>query len=862
LPRYAVEMDSNQLRASFTGYFAARGHEVVPSASLIPHDPTVLFTIAGMVPFKPYFLGEEKAPWSKATTVQKCFRTVDIDIVGRTARHCTFFEMLGNFSFGDYFKEGAIPLAWGFITEVLGIDPAKLWVTVHTSDDEAAQIWHDAVGVPMDRIQKMGEDNFWQMGETGPCGPCSEIYYDKGPEYGADGGPAHGGATRFVEIWNLVFMQYNRQSDGEMAPLPRRNIDTGAGLERILPILLGTDSVYATDSLAPMIERAQSLTGVTYGKDDASDVRLRILADHGRAMTMLVGDGVIPSNEARGYVLRRVIRRAVLAARRLGANDPVAVALSETAASVMGDAYPNLRSSFDVIAGVVEREEAGFDRTLRAGLALLDTEMSEVKSKGGAVISGDVAFRLHDTHGFPVELTEELSAEAQMSVDKGEFEALMLAQRERARAAARVPVAADESAYRSLIDANGPTEFVGRSRAHYVSTARVIGVLSGEEPGMAEIFLDRSPFYAEGGGQVGDQGTIVTESGRAEVYDTVVAVPGLFAHRARVSGEIVVGQEAMASIDADRRLSTMRNHTGTHVLHAALRTVLGDQVRQQGSYVGPDRLRFDYAHHAAPAKEELEAVVTMANEDILSDAPVETVEVSKKEADQAGAVAFFGDKYGDVVRMVRAGEHSLELCGGTHVDALGNIGMLTVIGESSIGANTRRIEAVTGTVTLHRELEREQLLAHVATTLKSEPDTILVALERLVERQRATEKELARLRASAISDEAAKLAASASGGIVVARRDGFSPDELRNLAQNIRQHRDIYAVAVVGSPDGERVSVAVATGGSPNATEVVRAVAGIVGGGGGGSAELALAGGRELAKIDAALDEARRVLAQ
>jgi alanyl-tRNA synthetase len=854
-------MDANQLRAAFTGYFASKGHEVVPSASLIPHDPTVLFTIAGMVPFKPYFLGDEVAPWPRATSVQKCFRTLDIDVVGTTSRHCTFFEMLGNFSFGDYFKPEAIPYAWELVTEVLGVDPDRLWVTVHETDDDAAAIWREAVGVAPDRIQRMGEDNFWRMGDTGPCGPCSELYFDKGEAYGEAGGPAHGGAERFVEIWNLVFMQYNRSADGTLADLPKKSIDTGAGLERILPVLQGTDSIYATDVLAPLVEAAERLTGTRYGGDGRSDVALRVMADHGRAMAMLVSDGVLPSNEGRGYVLRRIIRRAVLAARRLGTDQAVTPSLAEVAVDVMGEAYPKLREDVDVIRAVLEREEGGFDRTLRTGLTLLEAELAATGAAAGEPsLSGEVAFRLHDTHGFPIELTEELAGEAGVAVDRAGFEALMDEQRARARQAARLPAAADEEAYRALLDAEGPTTFVGRSPRTYAVPARVVGVLAGSEPGTAEIFLDHTPFYAEGGGQVGDTGSIVTETGRADVYDTVSALPGLTAHRAHLTGEVFAGQDALAAIDEARREAIRRNHTGTHLLHAALRSVLGDHVRQQGSYVGPDRLRFDFSHHAAMAPAETRAVLELVNADVISDAPVETVEATRAEAEHMGAVAFFGDKYGEVVRVVRAGGHSLEFCGGTHVDALGMIGPLAIVSEGSIGSGTRRIEAVSGMVSVERSLDRDAMVDDAASLLKVEPTGVVEALQRLMDRQRAADKELERLRQMSIDAEAAELADSAVDGVVVARSDGRSADELRAVAQGVHRRDGVRAVVLGGTPDGAKVALAAVTGGVPDAGALLKRVAAVVGGGGGGSPEVAVAGGRDPARIDEALVEARRAL--
>ena len=852
--------DADHLRDAFTRYFVERGHTAVASASLIPHDPSVLFTIAGMVPFKPFFLGDEVPPWSRATSVQKCFRTVDIDIVGTTLRHCTFFEMLGNFSFGDYFKPEAIPFAWELVTEVLGIDGDRLWVTVYETDDDAEAIWRDVVGVRPERIQRLGDDNFWKMGDTGPCGPSSEIFIDKGPDYGADGGPATGGSERFVEIWNLVFMQYNRSADGSTEPLPRPSIDTGAGLERILPVIQGVDSLYDTDLYVPMVEVAQSITGQTYGRDEATDVGLRIMADHGRAMSMLVADGVLPSNEGRGYVLRRIIRRAVRRARQLGVQEACTERLVDTAVAVLGAAHPGLAEQHRLIVDVVGREEEGFLRTLATGSAILE----EVLASGADTVPGEVAFRLHDTYGFPVQLTVEIASEVGSQVDLEGFEEAMDRQRTQARAAARAgrPTAGDD-AYRSVLDTEGRTVFVGQSPDGYSAPARVVAVLVDNDPeraGQVEVFLDRTPFYAEGGGQMGDIGTIVTETGTAYVYDTVSALPGLTSHRATVTGELFAGQEALATIDGARRDALRRNHTGTHLLHAALRTVLGDQVRQQGSLVAPDRLRFDFSHHGAVSPHELAEVAALANADVLTDAPVLVEERSKAEAEAMGALAFFGDKYGERVRVVRAGPHSVELCGGTHVGALGMIGPITVVSEASIGSNTRRIEAVTGTGALERAAEREVLLAEAASLLKTDPEHVGEAIERLLERQRAAEKSLEQARSKELLAEAGALVASAVDGAVVVRRDGLTPDQLRDLAQSVRTRGGLRVVVLGGSPDGDKASVAVAADGTgAHAGELVKQIAPLLGGGGGGRPELAVAGGKDPSGIDGALDEARRL---
>jgi alanyl-tRNA synthetase len=847
-------VEAQQLRSTFLDYFAANGHQVVPSASLIPHDPTLLFTVAGMVPFKAYFLGEEVPANRRAVSVQKCFRALDIDIIGTTQRHLTFFEMLGNFSFGDYFKEGAIRYAWELITEGFGMDPERLWVTVHESDDEAETLWRDLIGIAPERIQRLGADNFWEMGEVGPCGPSSEIFFDKGPDFGAEGGPAFGGDDRFVEFWNLVFTQYDRHPDGSLTELPQKNIDTGAGFERTLAILNGVESVFATDLFAPLLEAAARVIDVPYGRDEASDVAIRRMADHGRAMTMLVADGVLPSNEGRGYVLRRIIRRAVLAARRAGSDRRLAAALADATIEKMGGAYPVLAKDRDLIVEVLEREEAGFARTLRAGLALLEEAQREVVAAGASVFPGEVAFRLHDTHGFPIELTDEIVAEAGLRVGREAFDAEMTRQRERARASAKALRVADDAQYRDLIERHGATEFVGRDVNRYSVETTVLAVLAGEG-GESELFLDTTPFYAESGGQVGDTGVVVTETGRFEVVDTQNVAGGLFAHRGRLTGEVLPGQTAVATIEPARREATRRNHTATHLLHAGLRSVLGDHVRQQGSYVGPERLRFDFSHAKGLAPEEARQILEMVNTDVVLNEDVDTIQTSKVEAERMGAVAFFGDKYGDRVRVVRAGRHSLEFCGGTHVERLGDIGQIQIVSESSIGANTRRLEAVSGLGAQRRSYEMEQTLGAAAGLLKTSLEDVVPAIERLFERQREVERQFAALRQAQLGQFANELDAQSEGDVVVARVDGYGGEQLRSLAQDL-QHRGRRVVVVVGESD-DKVSLAVATDGSLDAAATVKSLAAHVGGGGGGSPRLALAGGRDPRGIDAVLVAAR-----
>ncbi len=871
-----MSWDANRLRSAFTAFFVERGHTALPPALLIPNDPSVLFTIAGMVQFKPYFTGEAVPPVPRATTIQPCFRTVDIDIIGTTARHNTFFEMLGNFSFGDYFKERAIPYAWELVTEVLGFDPERLWITVHESDDEAEAIWRDGVGVPAGRIQRMGADNFWQMGDTGPCGPCSEIYFDKGERFGEAGGPAHGGSERYVEIWNLVFMQYDRQADTSLVPLPKPNIDTGAGLERILALLEGVDSIYETSVIAPLVEEAARLTGRPPGSSPEADVALRILADHSRAWSFLVSDGVFPSNEGRGYVLRRIIRRAVLRAHQLGVSNLVTPSLSAAVVELMSAGYPKLERDRAIVEKVVGREEEAFRRTLRAGTGLLEEELA----RGLPTIAGEVAFRLHDTYGFPIELTTEIAASRGVHVDLAGFEAAMGEQRVRARQSGRSRVRqADETreAFREVLEEFGPTQFLGYSEL--AASARVLAVLphaEGDEienvdgerapegSEVLDVILDRTPFYAEGGGQVGDTGVIEAPTGRVRVLDTTVAVEGLTRHTGYVlEGELEPGATVTASVDAARRNDIRRNHTGTHLLHWALRRVLGDHVKQQGSLVAPRRLRFDFSHFAPLSDEEIAAVEDLVNREVIADEPVVTEEMVRGAAEEAGAIAFFGEKYGEHVRVVRAGSASVELCGGTHVHATGMIGPLRIVAESSIGANTRRIEATTGERSLEEIRATERALAQVASALRTVPAEVPVAVERLSAHERELEDELRRIRAGELSREAAELATRAEGGRVVARRDGLDQNGLRDLALKVREREGVQTVALVGSPDGQKVALVVASrpGSGVDARAVASGAAKAIGGGGGGSPELATAGGRNAAGIDDAVTVLRETLA-
>jgi len=867
-------VNADQLRNTFTKFFVERSHLALPAASLVPNDPSMLFTIAGMVQFKPYFLGEAPPPGPRATTVQPCVRTVDIDVIGTTSRHVTFFEMLGNFSFGEYFKELAIAYAWELLTEVLGLDPEQLWVTVHVSDDEAETLWREVPGLISGRLQRLDEDNFWKMGETGPCGPCSEIFFDRGPQYGPGGGPAQGG-ERYVELWNLVFMQYERHRDGSLSALPRRNIDTGAGLDRILTQLQGVESVFDTDLVLPILEAASTATGRVYGTTEETDIGLRIVADHARTFTFLISDRVFPSNEGRGYVLRRLIRRAVLVAQRLGAKSLVTPGVVDVVADVMGAAYPKLARDRDLIKRIALHEEEAFVRTLRSGTTLLEAELAA----GGGAVGGDVAFQLHDTYGFPIDLTEEIARERGIVVDREGFDLAMQGQRQRAREAGRAITAAPDavtSAWSEIRTVFGPTQFLGYQEAEV--EARVLAVvpssveksfanIDGEQaPASAElieVFLDRTPFYAEGGGQVGDTGLITTSTGKVRVLDATSVVEGLTRHLGYLlEGSIEAGQEAAAVIDCARRESIRRNHTGTHLLHWALRQALGDHVRQQGSLVAPDRLRFDFSHFGPLSEEEIARVEDLVNGEVLRNEPVRVHETTRQQAEAAGAIAFFGEKYGEVVRVVEAGHHSVELCGGTHVSFLGTIGPLQVVSEASIGANTRRIEAVTGEASLARSRAFERIVAEASQRLRTQPAELGAAVERLLASQRTLEEQLRTLRGDELRKDADALAAGAVGataremaGRVVARRDGLDANELRELALQVRDHPGVEAVGLAGVTGPERVVLVVATkkGSGIDARLAAVQAAGAVGGGGGGTPELATAGGRDVAGVEEAL---------
>ena len=875
-------MNADQLRDSFRDFFAARDHTRVPSASLIPHDPTVLFNVAGMLPFKPYFVGDEVPPYKRAVSAQKCARAGgkhnDLDDVGRTKRHLVFFEMLGNFSFGDYFKEAAIPWSWELVTGDpasggWGFDGDRLWITVHESDDEAEAIWHEVVGVPMDRIQRLGDkDNFWQAGDTGPCGPCSEIHIDRGPAFGPGGGPLGDPAgDRFMEFWNLVFMQFDQAPDGSRTPLPKPSIDTGAGLERILALVQGVDSVWETDLMQPLIDEACSITGKSYrvgDYDDRDSFAMRVLAEHARSGAMLINDGVFPSNEARGYVLRRIIRRAVRYAYLLGTDSLVMPRLAEVAIDVMGNAYPDVVKNREFVINVMAKEEERFRQTLKNGLTILDGELESEPSE----LSGSTAFLLHDTYGFPLELTQEIAGERNVGVDLDGFSSDMAAQRDRAKAAQKgAGEGVDLDAYRDVVDQFGVTEFLGYSSD--VTESRVLAVIpvdggagdeAGDGDGTVDIFLDHTPFYAESGGQIGDTGTISTETGQAVVLDTTFALPNLRRHRALIeSGSILPGQTATAAIDADRRAAIRRNHTATHLLHHALRQVLGEHVKQAGSMVGPDRLRFDFSHYDAVTDEQILEIERLANVETLTNSPTRIFETTKDEAEALGAIAFFGDKYGDIVRVLEAGS-SIELCGGTHVRATGDIGTIKVVSESSIGSNLRRIEAITGEASVALLQRDEQVLADAARLVGAPADDLLSGVQRKLDEIKALNDEIKALRGQVALGRASELAAIAHDGVVVTQIDGLAPGDLRELAVAVRQQPGIRLVVLIGetTSGGVGLVAAVEPGSGRPASDLIKDAAKAVGGGGGGKGDIATAGGKDVSGIPMALQLAAQAVVE
>ncbi|MGW2818693.1 alanine--tRNA ligase [Streptomyces sp. NPDC001415] len=892
-------MESAEIRRRWLSFFEERGHTVVPSASLIADDPTLLLVNAGMVPFKPYFLGETKPPAPRATSVQKCVRTPDIEEVGKTTRHGTFFQMCGNFSFGDYFKEGAIKYAWELLTSSVadggyGLEPEKLWITVYLDDDEAETIWRDVIGVPAERIQRLGKkDNFWSMGVPGPCGPCSEINYDRGPEFGAEGGPAVND-ERYVEIWNLVFMQYERGA-GEnkedfpiLGDLPSKNIDTGLGLERLAMILQGVQNMYETDTLRVVMDKATELTGVRYGDKHESDVSMRVVADHIRTSVMLIGDGVTPGNEGRGYVLRRIMRRAIRNMRLMGATGPVVQDLIDVVIKTMGQQYPELVTDRKRIETVALAEEAAFLKALRGGTNILDTAITETKATGGTVLAGDKAFLLHDTWGFPIDLTLEMAAEQGLTVDEDGFRRLMKQQRDQAKADARAKKTghADLSAYREVADASGETDFTGYASTENEST--IVGLLVDGVPSPAategdevEVVLDRTPFYAEGGGQLADQGRIRLDTGAViEIRDVQKPVPGVHVHKGVVQvGEVTVGASAYAAIDTKRRRAIARAHSATHLTHQALRDALGPTAAQAGSENSPGRFRFDFGSPAAVPGTVLTDVEQKINEVLARELDVQAEVMSIDEAKKQGAIAEFGEKYGERVRVVTIGDFSKELCGGTHVHNTAQLGLVKLLGESSIGSGVRRIEALVG-VDAYNFLAREHtVVAQLQELVKGRPEELPEKISAMLGKLKDAEKEIEKFRAEKVLQAAAGLVDSAKdvrGTALVTGQvpDGTSADDLRKLVLDVRGRLDQLSgagdrpavVALFTTANGRPVTV-IATNEAARerglkAGELVRTAAKTLGGGGGGKPDVAQGGGQNPDAIGDAIDAVERQVAE
>ena len=866
-------MKSAEIRESFLSFFESKGSKRLPSSSLIPDDPSLLLTSAGMVQFKPVFLGVRDIGVTRATTCQKCARTTDIDIIGTTGRHHSFFEMLGNFSFGDYFKSEACAWAYEYSTKVLGMDPDRLWFSIYEDDDEAEAVWRDEVGVPAERIVRMGaKDNFWSAGPTGPCGPCSELYYDQGEDVGCGLHTCAPGCDcdRYVEYWNLVFMQYDRQEDGTLLPLPKKNIDTGMGLERVAAIMQGVHTNFETDDLRALVAVGEELSGASLGASAKTDVSLRILADHARAVAFLIADGVLPSNEGRGYVLRRLLRRAVRHGRLLGVEDAFMVRLIDTVIERWGGPYPELVEHADLIRRIVAAEEERFGATLRQGLAFLASAIDRTQAAGGTVLDGTEAFTLHDTYGFPYELTSEIAAEAGLAVDADAFAKAMEAQKERGRAAVK-----DESwssfggAMSEIAREAAPTEFVGYGTGE-IETSVVGIVVAGERVERltagteAEVVLASTPFYAEQGGQVGDTGIIAAGDAVFAVTDTQYPIPGLVAHIGRMeSGSLEVGASVRAAIDAERRERIRRNHTATHVLHWALRRILGDHVRQSGSYVAPDRLRFDFTHFEAPGADQLRRIEEMANRKVMENHPVRNYETSLATAREMGVTALFGEKYGEIVRVLEVGNFSKELCGGTHVGRSSEIGFIKIVSEGSVGANLRRIEAVTSYDALAYVYAEEDVLGELGGMLKARGAELPAKVAGLQRRLKEAEQAARTAQTASAGIEGFEMWRTAAGYPVrFGRVDGADAGVMRGVADRARGEDG--AVLLVAVTDGSVLLLA--SGAQPavdagfDAGALIKAIAPHVGGGGGGRPQMAQAGGKDPGGIDAAVAEARRLL--
>jgi len=872
----------NQIRKAFLDFFAKQGHAIVRSSSLVPDkDPTLLFTNAGMVQFKNVFLGQERLPYVRAASAQKCLRISgkhnDLEAVGRDTYHHTFFEMLGNWSFGDYYKAEAIEWAWQLLTEEWGLPKDKLYATVYLDDDEAERLWYKISGLPPERVSRFGaKENFWEMGETGPCGPCSEIHLDRGPAAcDKRNMPEHecrvnGDCARYIELWNLVFIQYNRKENRELEELPSKHVDTGMGLERITAVLQNVLSNYDIDCMRALTATTERLTGKKYGIDPVADISFRVIDDHARAVSFLIADGVMPSNEGRGYVLRRLLRRAARHGRLIGLEQPFLHEVAKTVAAVMGDAYPELRAEEQRIREVIRAEEERFGETLEKGLVLLEDATAKLKAENQQVLSGEVAFRLYDTFGFPLDLTEDILRGEGMAVDPAGFEKLMQQQRARGREAREI------ASMETGIQLDRPVCFIGYDRLEGESTVLAIyangsGRNEAVEGDEIEILTAETPFYGESGGQIGDRGTITTARGDIiEVIDTQHPTPQLTAHRSRVKqGRVQVGDKVQLAVDAKHRQKTKLNHSATHILHSVLRRQLGPHVRQAGSLVTPERLRFDFNHGGAIADEQLEIIETSVNQHIREDAGVSIQEVSYDEAIRHGALAFFGDKYGDRVRVVKIGDFSTELCGGTHVRASGEIGIFKLHSEGGVAAGVRRVEAFTGQGALDLIHNYEQRLRQIGNLVRGSADDAVEKVQKLLERQKELEREIEKLRGEFQKDQIPELLRkqnSVNGTkFLVSQVDGADAKQLRDIADQLKEKLGT-AVIVLASAGQANVNLVASVGKELtrqyHAGNIIKELASMVGGGGGGRPDFAQAGGKEPGKIDAALKRAEELIRQ
>lgn len=878
-------MTSNEIREKFLKFFESKGHKITPSASLVPSDPSILLTIAGMVPFKPIFLGQVKSSLKRAVTSQKCIRTNDIENVGKTARHHTFFEMLGNFSFGDYFKEDAIKWAWEFFTEVIGFPEEKLWVSIFKDDDESYDIWHNLIGLPEKRIIRLGEeDNFWKVGPTGPCGPCSEIYIDLGEEKASKGGGGVGVDERYLELWNLVFMQYNREEDGSLTPLPKQNIDTGLGLERIASVLQKAETDFETDLFLPIIKFVAQNAGIKYKDDKKKDLALKVIADHIRALVFMISDGIVPSNEGRGYVLRMLLRRAFRYGKVINYDQPFLYEVAPVVINLMKEVYPEIYKEENRIFQVILAEEKRFQETLNIGIQILDNLKEELKQKNKDKLSGRDAFKLYDTYGFPLELTRDILEEDGFGIEEDDFKNEMKIQRERSRESwVKTKVSAEDDKinqklYQDILKERGETEFIGYDSVE--AKSKVIAITKDDklvneaaEGDKCKIYLEKTPFYAEKGGQIGDKGVVTSTSKNnllVEILDTQAPLEGLIAHFAEISkGQIKVGDEVISRVDLLRRKAIARNHTSTHLLHRVLRDVLGEHVKQSGSAVNNHHLRFDFNHFAPLTMEELEKIENLVNEKILDELKIETKISTFDKAKEMGAIALFGEKYSEQVRVVKIGEFSLELCGGTHLKSTSNIGLFKILNEEGIGSGIRRIEAVTGERALEYIKEKENIINEVSDKLQTIPSELPQKINQIIDNANNMKKKIKIIRSKLAHYEVDKLLSKKKEikgvNIISLKVEAEDNNDLRNWGDLIKD-KIKSGIVVLGTEldNGKVALLAMVTDDLAqkgyNAGSIIKAIAPIVGGKGGGKKTMAQAGGTRVDKLEQALEKVYEII--